>query len=291
MPVLNWKKALVSYGIVTAGSLIYAFAFDYFYAPNGIAYGGVTGLSQMFNHLFGTPPVGVLIILMNIPLFLVGWRRLGGRTLLSSLYAMTVSSVAIDALAAWYTFPPMEDPLMAALCGGTVMGISMGLIFREGATTGGVDILARLIKLRLTWVPLGRMLMVIDLVVITGVALEFRQLNSALYGFVGLVVSSKFIDVVIYGGRAARLAYIISDRHQEIAQVISDQLGRGVTFLQGKGAWSGLEKQVLLCAIKTRQIVTLKRLVKAADPNAFLIVCEAREVLGTGFISLDHPEI
>lgn len=279
-------KHLLPYLWMTVACVIYALGFVWFYVPNQIAYGGVTGIAQMINTAFGWPSIGVLIIIMNIPLFLFGWRLLGGKLLVTSLFSMTLSSLFIDLISAVYTFHAM-DPLLASIYGGVIVGFSMGVIFLQGATTGGMDIAARLLKLKLAWLPMGRIVLILELAVIVGVALVFRQVNSALYGLVSLYISTIVMDGLLYGTDTAKVAYIISDMYQEIASAITQDLHRGVTILHGQGSWSGNEKRVLLCAFKKRQIVELKRTVKELDPDAFLIVCEAHEVLGDGFRKYD----
>lgn len=273
---------ILSYVWITAASLMYALAFCWCYQPTDIAFGGITGVAQIIHALLPMAPIGVLVILLNVPLFLLGWKFIGGKLLVSSLYAMAVSSVFIDLINAWYTFEPME-PILASLFGGVLLGVSLGVIFLQGATTGGTDLVARLLKLKLAWLPMGKLLLCADLVVIVSVAIAFRNLSAALYGLVALYVSSFAMDEVLYGLDNAKVAYIISDRPREIIEGIDRELERGVTILHGEGAYTGNQKQVLMCAFKQRQIVALKRTVKECDPNAFLIVCEAHEVLGDGF--------
>ena len=275
-------RALIPYLWITLGSFIYALGFNWCYAPNQIAFGGITGVAQIINKFFPAAPIGTLVILLNIPLFLLGWRLIGGRLLISSLFAMALSSAFIDLIAAFYTFQPME-PLLACIYGGVGLGLPLGLVFLQGATTGGTDLCARLLKLKLAWLPMGKLLLAVDLAVIVAAALSFQSFHSALYGLVALYISSIVMDTVLYGLDKAKVAYIISDHSQEISSAIVRDLDRGVTILQGKGAWSGQDKQVLLCAFKQRQIVPLKRTVKELDPSAFIIVCEAHEVLGDGF--------
>lgn len=276
------RKYLVPYLVITFFSGLYAVAFNWFYMPNNIGFGGITGIAQAVNGIFGVPSVGVLTILFNVPLFLLSWRLLGGGTLVSSLYAMAVSSVFIDLVSAHVTFPPME-PLLASLLGGAVMGFALGIILMQGATTGGTDLAARLLKIPLPWLSIGYILLALDLISVISVALVFRSLDSALYGVVSLFVSSKVMDATVYGTDNAKVAYIISDQADEIAQAIISDLDRGVTILHGEGAYSGAPKRVLMCAFKQRQIAGIKRTVKELDPNAFLIVCQAHEVLGDGF--------
>lgn len=275
------KKQALSFFFITLGAAIHAVGFNWCYAPNNIAFGGITGVAQIINALLPWAPIGVLAILLNIPLFLLGWRLIGGKLLVGTLYAMLASSVFIDLLA-MLPWQPME-PMLASLFGGVLLGLSLGLVFQQGATTGGTDLMARLLKLKLAWLPMGRLVLAIDLVVIVATAIVFKSLESALYGLTALYVSSLVMDGVLYGVDSAKVAYIISDKYGEITAAIVKDLDRGVTVLHGQGGYSGAEKQVLMCAIKQRQIVSLKRLVKETDPAAFLIVCDAHEVLGDGF--------
>ena len=276
------KQYLKSYAVITLGSVIYALSFDWFVAPNQFAMGGVTGLAQILHHWFPALTVGAASALMNVPLFLIGWKKIGGHLLVSSLYAMVVSSAAIDGLNLLFDFQPM-DPILAALFGGGVMGVGLGLVFAQGATTGGTDIVAKLLKLKWPWLPIGKLVVVPDTAVMLLVALTFGQLSAMLYGFIKLYTCSKAMDTVLYGTVDSRVAYIISDRWREIAGVLMDRQGRGVTILHGEGGYTGDEKRVLLVAFKQKEIVDIKRQVHELDERAFLIVCDAREVLGEGF--------
>ena len=278
-----------SCGIITLGAVIYALAFDWFVAPNQIAMGGVTGLAQIVNALVPVLPVGVLSILVNVPLFLAGWRLLGGRLLVSSLYAMAVSSLAIDVIAWMHTFPPM-DPILATLYGGAGMGVGLGLVFSQGATTGGTDIIGKLLKLKFPWLPIGKLVMIPDMVVVILAAVVFGTVNAALYGLIQMYLLSKVMDMILYGWDTSRVAYIITDRWEETVQGLLD-MNRGVTLLQGKGAYTGAEKQVLLVAFKQKQIVAIKRMLREIDPKAFFIVCDAHEILGEGFGDYQKEEI
>lgn len=278
-----------SCGIITLGAVIYALAFDWFVAPNQIAMGGVTGLAQIVNALVPVLPVGVLSILVNVPLFLAGWRLLGGRLLVSSLYAMAVSSLAIDVIAWMHTFPPM-DPILATLYGGAGMGVGLGLVFSQGATTSGTDIIGKLLKLKFPWLPIGKLVMIPDMVVVILAAVVFGTVNAALYGLIQMYLLSKVMDMILYGWDTSRVAYIITDRWEETVQGLLD-MNRGVTLLQGKGAYTGAEKQVLLVAFRQREIVPIKRMLREIDPKAFFIVCDAHEILGEGFGDYQKEEI
>ena len=276
------KSQVISVLIITLGAAIYALGFVWCYQPNDIASGGLTGLAQMINHLIPVLPVGVMLIVMNIPLFILGWKLIGGKLLVGSLWAMFISSVIIDLLTSLWEFKPM-DPMLACIFGGVTMGLSLGLIIQQNSTTGGTDLLARLLKLKLAWLPMGKLLLVIDLVVILLVSLVFKELNTMLYGVVAMYISSLVMDTVLYGLGNAKVAYIISDHSEKICHTLVHDLDRGVTILQGQGAYSGMDKKVLMCAFKQKEIATLKAAVKEIDPDAFLIVCDAHEVLGEGF--------
>ena len=166
-----------------------------------------------------------------------------------------------------------------------------GMVFQQGATTGGTDLIARLLKLKISWLPMGKLLMATDLVVIVATAIAFGSVYSALYGLVALYIASLVMDKVLYGMDSAKVAYIISDYFREIADAIVNDLDRGVTILQGQGAYSGTEKKVLMCAFKQRQIVSIKKMVRDIDPSAFVIVCDAHEVLGDGFREYQQNEL
>ena len=279
---LNIREFLKSYAVITLGSLIYALAYNIFFAPNQVAMGGLTGLGQVLNAVIPVLPVGGTVFAMNVPLFFLGWKYIGGHLLVSSLYAMTFSSFAIDVLDMIYRFSP-TDPMLAAICGGALLGLGIGLVFAKGATTGGTDLIARLLKLKFAWLPMGTLVLFPDFAVIVLAAIAFGKVESALYGVVALFVTTKVMDLVLYGLDSSKVAYIISDAYREIADAITHDMERGLTLLHGEGGWSGAEKKILLVAFKQKQIVALKQTVKAIDPSAFLIVCDAHEVLGDGF--------
>ncbi len=260
------RTLLQSYGLITLGDIIYAFAFQMFYAPNDIAFGGFTGIAQVIHRLFGLLPVGTTLILMNLPLFII-----------------VLSSTLLD-LFGLIDFPHLREPILASIFGGVCLGLGMGLIYLGGASMGGTDLTSRLIRLRHPHLSMGKMIMLLDFVVISLVSLVFGQLESALFGLLAIFVSGSMMDKVLFGADPSKVAYIITEEPEAVAQKITDDLQRGVTIIPGRGAYTGAEKGVLLCAFKSRQIVELKRRVHDIDPKAFLIVCEAYEVLGVGFL-------
>ena len=290
MKKTTWKKTASAYFWITVGSILYGFAFDWFYTPNLIGYGGITGVGQVVNAFVPAIPIGMFVLVINIPLFILGWKFIGGHLLITSLYSMALSSVAVDFFPLLIDFQPM-DQMLASVCGGALIGLSLGIIFAKGATTGGTDLIARLVKLKLPWAPMGKLLLVIDMAVVVLVALAFGNLTTALYGFIAQVACAYVTDMVLYGLDTAKVAYIISDKDREISDSIVKSMDRGVTILQGEGAYSGEEKRVLMCAFKQKEIVDLKERIFELDPKAFIIVCDAHEVTGNGFKTYQKNDI
>lgn len=282
MTKTTFSRMVRDYAWITLGAALYSLSFDWSYVPNQIGFGGLTALGMILNHLSPAIPIGAVVLVLNIPIFILGWKFLGGHTLVSSLFAMAATSVLVDLIAAAYTFPPM-DPMLAAVFGGVMLGVSLGMIFSRGATTGGTDLIARLLKLPFAWLPVGKLLMAVDLSMLLAVSIAFRSMESAMYGIISLYISTLVMDGVLYGMDRSKVAYIVTARPQEVAAEIDRQMDRGATFLHGEGSFSREEKLVLMCAFKQKQIVPLKALVHELDPEAFLIVCNAHEVLGQGF--------
>lgn len=284
------KQTLRAYAIITLGSVIFALAFDWFFAPNQIAMGGITGLAQVINALLPWVSVGIASFVLNVPLFLAGWKFIGFHLLASSLFSMAVCSAAIDVIAALYPFPPM-DPMLASLCGGALMGLGLGIVFSQGSTTGGTDVVARLLKLKYPWLPMGKLVLAPDFVVLALVTAVFGQMEAGLYGVVVLFVSTRVMDLVLYGLDTSKVAYVITERWRETADALMGDLDRGVTILRGQGAYTGAEKHVLMVAFKQKEIVEIKRMVHQIDPSAFMIVCDAHDVLGEGFGEYQKEEL
>ena len=274
-PVL---RKLWEYGVITFGSAIYALCFNWLFQTNHISMGGFTGVAQIVNRFIPMLPVGVTVIILNVPLFILGVKKTGLHILISSLYAMAVGSLMIDGIAMLYTFPPMEQ-LLACIYGGVLLGLSMGLLLMVGATTGGTELAARLLKFKLHHLSIGRLCLIIDLMVILLHAITFNNLYNALYGIIAMYISSLVMDAVVYGSINAKMAYIISDNSQAITEQLL-KMELGVTQLQGRGAWSGGEKTVVLCAFKRTQIAAIKAAVTAIDPNAFINVIKTNQVSG-----------
>ena len=279
------RSPIKSDALITLGCALYALAFDWFYVPNTLTCGGFTGIAQILNFFFPALPIGVTVLVMNLPLYVLGLRRFGLAFLMKSLYATALSSVLVDILAALHTFQP-RDSLLACLYGGVLLGAAGGLMMREEATTGGTELATWLLRRRVPGLSLGNILLVLDLAVILCYAAAFGNLNNALYGGVALFVTTKVIDLIVYGGNTGKLAYIISTHEAELTKELLD-LGVGATRLTAVGAYTGADRPVLLCAVRRREIVLVKRLVHELDPDAFFILCDAGEVLGNGFGTFD----
>ena len=276
---------LKQYGLITFSCALYALGFCWCCVPGHMTVGGLTGIAQILNVYFPALPVGVMTLVMNIPLFILGLKLLGKGVLISSLYAMTVSSLMIDGINAIHSFQPLE-PVLACVYGGLICGVGFGIMLREGATTGGTELAARLIKLKVQQLPIGKLCLMIDLVVIVTYSLTFRQLTQALYCIAMLYICTTVMDKVVYGGNAAKMAYIISEHYDEITRKLLE-LDLGVTLLDGTGAYAHRPAQVILCAFSRSYIIPVKKLVQQIDPNAFVIVCDTHEILGEGFGSYD----
>lgn len=268
--------------IIWFGSSLFALGLDIFLEPNNIAPGGVSGVAMIIKHIIPGLPLGVTIVALNIPLFLAGWKFEGKPFLIRSLYGTVVSSVMIDLLSDLWHYT--SDPLLAANYGGILIGAGLGIVFMRGATTGGSDIVGRLLKIKLPYLSMGRLVLVADLIVITGAAVTFGHFNYALYALISLYISSIVIDKILYGFDYAKVAYIITKHPETVFRRIDNELERGATYLNGEGAYTGKPTKVILTAVKMRQIAQLKQIVRDVDPESFVIITEAHEVLGDGFI-------
>ncbi len=267
--------------ITVLGSAVFALGFTLFLEPNQMSPGGISGLALVFAQLLGWGSVGGLSILINLPLFLLGGVKIGRKFFAGSLVGMLLSNTLID-LFTVISFPAPE-PLVGALYGGVLCGLGLGAVFVCGTSTGGSDILVRLLKLRWRNVPIGRISMGFDLIVVVLTGLVFRDVSKALYTGIAVFVTSQVIDAVVYRFDYSKVALIISPQYEEIARQIGLQLDRGATFLHGQGSFSHRDTMVVLTAVKKQQVAELKELVTRIDPNAFIIVQEAHQVLGDGF--------
>ena len=274
--------------LIILGSLIYALAFDSLFIPNNIVMGGFTGLAQTLNRFIPAVPVGVTVIALNVPLFILGFRRQGFRLLLDSVFAMSLSSVFIDVLGYTVKFKPIEDHLVACLIGGGMVGLSMGILLMVGATTGGVELAARLLKYHFRHISIGKICLLIDLCVISLYTLVFRNINDGLYAAIAMYISSLAMDAVVYGRNTSKVACIICSDGKRIKERFIE-LDMGVTSIRANGGYSDSEKDILVCAFKPSRISEMKSAIMETDKTAFVIICNAEDIFGEGFadVSLD----
>lgn len=279
------KEYTIDAAAFLGGSALFAVAIDTFSAPNAIAPGGATGLATIFNYLTGLP-IGTAILLINLPLFLLGWRFLGWRFLARTVAATILTSAFIDGLAPF--LPQYQgDTLLAALYGGFLSGLGLGLVYLRGATTGGSDLGAKLLSLKLPHVPMGKLIMAVDLVIILAATVVYGTMESGLYAVIMLFISSRLIDGVLYGADTGKMMLIVSDRNDTIAARILHDVERGVTVLKAKGAYTGEDKEVLLCAVRRQEVFQIRAVIKSVDPDAFIVVSDVGEIIGEGFKHMD----
>lgn len=264
------------------GCALFALGFDLFLEPGGMNAGGLSGLAMVFVHVTELGSVGLLTALLNIPLFIIAGMKIGKKFFVGSFVGMAFSSLFIDLLA---MFPvPEVEPLLGAVYGGLICGVGLGFVFAAGVSTGGSDIIVRLLKLKYRHVPIGVISMCFDAVVAILTGLVYRDVNSALYTGIAIFITGKIIDMVVYSFDYSTVALIITKDYEAVAQTISDKLERGATYLHGEGTYSQKATKVVLTAVKKQQVADLKELVVDIDPDAFIIVQEAHQVLGDGFI-------
>ena len=275
-----WKEILWA-GTTAIGSALFALGFAMFLIPNDINTGGISGLAMILRELLGFGSIGTLTLLMNIPLFLIGGLKIGKRFFAGSLIGMVVSSVLMDLFALIPFATP--EPLIGGLYGGVLCGAGLGLVFMAGASTGGSDILVRLLKKKYRNLPIGSISIMFDAMVVLLTGWVFRDISKALYSGVVVFVCGQVIDAVVYRFDYSRVALIISKEHEKIAKAISDQLDRGATYLHGSGSYTHQNIEVVLAVVRKGQLAELKELVMNIDENAFVIVQEAHQVLGDGF--------
>ena len=272
-----------------AGGFILAVGVSCFMTPAQMAPGGVSGLAILVNFLTGLP-VGTVNLAFNIPLLLLAWRFLGRRFTVKTLRSVFIQSVMIDLATLWlpaYT----GERVMAALFGGLASGVGLALVFMRGSTTGGTDIVSRLIQLRYRHLSIGRLLFSVDVVVLLLSVVVFRNIEAGLYGMIAIYTSGKVVDNILYGLDTGKVLLVVSEKNRQIADQVMETLNRGVTFLKAEGGWSGEDKKVLLCAVRAAQCYRVEDIVRGVDPEAFVIVMEANEIAGEGFRPITEDKV
>lgn len=270
------------YGMITVGSIMFAVAISLFLDPNNLAPGGVTGIAIIVNHYVNLS-TGTIALLINIPIMLAGVWKFGIKFFISTIIATCMGSLFID------LFAPIgaltDDRLLCAVIGGALIGISLGLIFKAGATTGGTDVIARLLKLKFPHVETGTLFIMVDSMIVAASAIAFRDLEIAMYAGICVFITGKVFDVVLYGAAGAKLIFVISDKEEEIAKRFMTDLDSGVTYVHGIGAYTDSKKRIIMCALKKQLLPKAEDIVKDIDLNAFIIITSANEIVGEGYRS------
>lgn len=276
----RWARDAIG---ITLGALLSAVALNMFLIPNKIAAGGITGLAIVLHYLFNLP-VGMTGLALNIPLFIVGMKVLGRRYGINTLYGAAVLSIAIDALA---PFVPVltHDTFLASLYGGVLDGIGIGLVFKFNGTTAGSDLGAAVIN-KLTGISVGQALMGIDFFVILLAGVAFGNIELALYALITLFIATQVLDLIQEGRSSARAFVIMTEFSNEVGAAVMDELGRGVTYLSGRGGFTGQQREIVFCVVSVNEVSRLIDLVRRFDEGAFVIVTDAHDVMGEGFGSI-----
>lgn len=275
-------QMLWDYVMITVASFVYAVSVSLFLDPNSLAPGGITGIAIILNRLFGIE-TGTWMLLINIPILLIGIWKFGLRFILSTIYCTAMTSLFTNLLTP--VGAVTTDPLLASLTGSALMAVSMGWVFKAGSTTGGTDIIIKLLRLKFPYLKTGALFFLTDVVIVIASAFVFRNIDKALYAGIVVIITSVVLDVVLYGRDEAKLIYIISDHAEKIAGRLLEELDIGVTYVQGSGAYSGKEKSVIMCAMKKNISPKAEEIVKEEDPLAFMIVTSATEIFGEGYKS------
>jgi uncharacterized membrane-anchored protein YitT (DUF2179 family) len=274
----SFRRSLINTLGILVGAFVYAVGLNNFIIVNKLAEGGFVGVSILFLYLLHIP-VSITFLVLNIPLLVLSWKYFGREFIWKTILGVVAVSAFAQITQHWQ--PAIEDRLLAALYGGVVTGIGLGIIFRFGATTGGADIIARLVR-HFFGIQMGRTLFIIDVIVIFVVAYLIGK-QTAMYSLVALFVASRIIDFVLEGPSSSKAAIIISDHPEEIATRLHDELGRGTTMLKGKGGYTGQPKEVLYCVVSREQLIRLQQIVTEEDPRAFVVLNNVHDVLGEGF--------
>lgn len=280
-------KLVVKYLLIVLGAVIYAVSFQFFMFPNEIVAGGVTGIAMIINAVTHWP-VGVMIILMNVPLFLISWRHFGIEYMIASLVGMGLSSVLVD-LFAVSGIVATTDPMLAAIIGGVIKGAGLGIIYYCNGSTGGIDIVIKFLRQRYNHINFGTIMLIVDTAIVVAYAMVLGQYQSAMYSIIAMYVVTKVVDLFLYGIDNSALCLIVSDQSTELTEMIlSGHVHRGVTILEGEGAYSHSKKHVMMCVVKRTQLPELRRLVRSVDERAFFVVTDAKNVFGKGFESISE---
>lgn len=278
----DFKSNITDFLIITVGAIIYALGIALFTAPNDIAPGGASGIGTMLNHLFNIP-IGITVIVLNIPLFIISFIKFGISFIKKTLYATILSSVLIDTFPLILPTHHVTTPLLAAIFGGVLVGSGVGIIFLRGGTTGGADILAKIIKQKHPHISMGTLVFIIDAIIVSSTIFVYRNIENLLYSAILFFITSKAIDSILFGAIRSKMLLIITTSPDVISEKIMNEVGHGVTVISAFGAYTKSEKTILLSVVRPNEVTLIMSIVKKFDRNAFTVITDSSEVLGYGF--------
>ena len=279
---INIKQTIIDYIVIAIGAFIFSLGIVMFSAPNNIAPGGVSGIGTMLNHLFNIP-IGSVIIAVNIPLFIFSFKKFGKKFFYKSLYATFLTSSLIDILPLVLEKHYIYSPLLASIFGGVSIGVGVGIIFLRGGTTGGADILAKLIKQKHPHLSLGTLVFIIDAVIVISTLFVYKSIEALLYSTILFFVTSRAVDAIIFGAARSKMLLIITSSPEEISKRIMNEIQHGVTLIPASGGYTDSEKTVILSVVRPNEVAEINKIVKDTDRSAFTVITDSTEVLGYGF--------
>lgn len=279
------KKYINDYLWFVFGSVIYAVAITLFISPNEISPGGITGIATILNYLLGLP-TGFTVFILNIPILILGYCKCGKGTIINTTVVTVITSFALTVTENLFSTFKM-DKIIASIFGGILLGFSISVIMRHGATTGGVDIIAKIINRKYRHITIGKIILMTDVAVVLLAVLAYGKLESALYSVVTMFSSSKVMDYMLYGSDRGKLVYIITDKPSEVASTLVKDLARGVTILDVTGGYTGEKRKMLMCSVRPYEVSALYSIIEEFDPKAFITVTEVGEIIGEGFKGFD----
>lgn len=278
------SNTLKNYSLITVGCFLYAAGVSLFLEPSHLASGGVSGIAIILNDIIDFIPVGMWVIIFNVPIMIAGVWKLGAKILLPTFYALAVSSGMMTLLE--ISCPPLtQNPMLACIGGAVLVAAGVGLVFRGGATTAGTDIIVKLLRLKFRHISTGAIFLFTDGLVCLASGIVFKDLDNALYAAIAVFVQMFVLNMVLYGSDEARMVYIISERDEIIAKRLLEEIDAGATYLNGNGAYTGKDRKVLMCALRMRAVPQAREIIRQEDSDAFVIVTKATNVFGEGFKS------
>ena len=277
------KRRIVRFLRMTLGTIMYGAGISLFLDPNSLAPGGIVGISIILNRLVGIG-TGTLYLLLNIPILVLGQRKLGNRFVVRTMYVVLLNTLVTNTLSTLQ--PVTREPLLAAVAGSILLGAGMGLVFQCGATTGGMDIVVKLLRRKYKHIKTGSLFLMIDITVVSISGLVFGDFNKAMYALITVVLTGKCIDFILYGGDEAKLIFIVSDTAGQVVQSVLTEAKTGITLLKGQGAYSNKEKKIIMCVVRKQEAPKVLDIVKNIDEKAFVIISSATETFGEGYKDL-----